>query len=228
MSKENILFGIIGLLAGLIIGFLATNYINNNEARFAPLSSASNAQIASQAQPQINQQVVRDQKQTGGMLPQVRETLDKAQKEPTNFEAQIAAGEMYSKIGNTQKAVEFYDRAAALNPSQTALQITLGNKFFDIKEFEKAEKWYTLALAQNPNDPNVRTDLGLTFFLRQPPDVDRAIAEYRKSLSINPNHELTLQNLAAAQKQKNDSIGLNETLAKLKSINPNNPILRQQ
>ena len=33
MNKENILFGVVGLLAGLIIGFMFTNSINKGAFR---------------------------------------------------------------------------------------------------------------------------------------------------------------------------------------------------
>ena len=36
------------------------------------------------------------------------------------------------------------------------------------------------------------------FALRQPPDYDRAIAEFRRSLERDPRHEQTLQNLVFA------------------------------
>src|SRR3712207_7921773 len=56
------------------------------------------------------------------------------------------------------------------------------------RSYETAEKWYAAALAKNPDDLNVRTDLGLTFYLRQPPNIERAIAEDRKSTRLNSSH----------------------------------------
>jgi tetratricopeptide (TPR) repeat protein len=157
------------------------------------------------------------------MMPAVQETIEKANREPNNFEAQMAAAEMYYRIQRFDDAAKFYERANQLKPDDYETVIKLGNVYFDGGKFEQAEKWYSQALAKNPADVNVRTDLGLTFFLRQPPDIERAVQEYRKSLAVNPNHELTLQNLSVALQQKGDSAGLQETIAQLEKVNPNNP-----
>ncbi|MEJ7713883.1 MAG: tetratricopeptide repeat protein [Pyrinomonadaceae bacterium] len=71
-----------------------------------------------------------------------------------------------------------------------------------------------------PNDVNVRTDLGLTFVFRKPEKYDRAIAEFRKSLEVNPKHEQTLQNLAFALAQKQDMTEAQAVLKKLEEVNP--------
>ena len=91
--------------------------------------------------------------------------------------------------------------------------------------YDEAEKWYLLALEKEPKNINVRTDLGLTFFLREPRDSARAIKEYKASLAIDPDHEITLQNLALAYQENGDTENLLATLDKLKNVNPNNPVV---
>ena len=93
------------------------------------------------------------------------------------------------------------------------------------EQYETAEKWYLLALEKEPKNIAVRTDLGLTFFLRTPRDVNRAIKEYNVSLGIDPNNEITLQNLVLAYRENGDKENLRVTLEKLKKINPNNPAI---
>ena len=46
MTKDNILFAIIGLLAGLLIGFFGANYLNKNAPAPAPQSGLSAAKIS--------------------------------------------------------------------------------------------------------------------------------------------------------------------------------------
>src|SRR5262245_51164753 len=48
MNKLNYLYGIIGLLAGLIIGYIGTNYINQT---YGPAGTANNSETASSALP---------------------------------------------------------------------------------------------------------------------------------------------------------------------------------
>lgn len=241
MNKENILFGVIGLLVGLIIGFAGTNYLNQKgyeQIAAAKPQPQTNAPIAnSQPQPQINQQVVREQTQTGGMIPQVQQTIDRASNEPNNFDAQMAAGEMYYKIQRFDEAAQFFDKAVQIKPTDINALTKAGHAFYDAgavqmesgangsANFQTAEKFYARVLAINPKDVNIRTDLGLTFYYRQPKDIERAVQEFRQSLETNPNHEMTLQVLATALKEKGDTAGAQEAIARLEKVNPNNPNL---
>ena len=86
---------------------------------------------------------------------------------------------------------------------------------------------YTAALVKDPKDINVRTDLGLTFLVREPPDLNRAVQEFRRSLQIDPRHEQTLQNMTIALLKKGSYAEADATLKKLAEVNPNNQSLAQ-
>lgn len=219
MNKENILFGIIGLLAGLIVGFLVTNSYNR--------STLSNQTIASSPNSPMTGQQTGTQQNPNGMMPGVAEAIEKADKDPEDFESQVKAGDMFGRIKNFDKAITYFERANKIKPDDYQTMVALGNLNFDANKLEKAAEWYEKALAKNSNDVSVRTDYGLTFFLRQPKDIDRAIKEYKTSLSIDPNHEMTLQNLAVAYSEKKDAEGLKETLAKIEKVNPKNQIIQK-
>ncbi|MDQ3817030.1 MAG: tetratricopeptide repeat protein, partial [Acidobacteriota bacterium] len=122
-------------------------------------------------------------------------------------------------------AIGFLKQANQLQPDNYEAIVQLGNVNFDANRFEEAEKWYTAALQKKPDNVNVRTDLGLTFYFRNPPDVDRAIKEYRASLAVDPNHVQTLQNLAVALIKKGNADEAKQVLAKLEGASPNNPAL---
>lgn len=229
MNKQSFLFGIIGLLAGFIIGFFWANSVNRNSA-FQSSASSQN----SSGNPQLQNMSIKESQGDatiggggGGMLPEVAQTIEKAQKETDNFEAQINAGEMYLRIQNLEKANEFFQRAAAAHKDNFEDLSTLGNAFFDARNYAEAEKWYTQALAKNPNDINVRTDLGSTFMERAQPDLDRAIKEYRTSLEINPTHENTLFNLSLALMRKGDQQEAQNTFDQLEKSNPNSPLVQK-
>ncbi len=213
MNKTGITYGILGIVIGLAVGFFGANYLNRNAATETSIPSSNLPTGAQQVQ------------NPAGQLADVQKVLDRAKAEPDNFDAQIEAGEMYAQIERFDNALEFYERAQKIKPDDFRANVKLGNAFFDAKQFEKAEEFYAKAIEIDPKEPNVRTDLGLTYFLREPSDPDRAIAEYKKSLEIDSNHELTLQNLLAALKEKGDKEELAKTLAKLKLVNPNNPVI---
>ena len=231
MNKENVLFGVIGLLLGCIVGFLFANNLNQSEVQIAAVSQAPIPAMSNPAQQ--NQNLPPDHPQVGGAaqqtsgepMPQVTEALKNAESKPGDFKAQADVGDLYYQIQRFAEAAKFYERAVKLRPDSVETLVKAGNAQFDAEDYEAAEKWYTAALAKNPNDVNVRTDLGLSFYLRNPPDVDRAIKEYKTSLEKSPNHELSLQNLVVALREKGDTNAAQEAVDRLTKINPNNPLL---
>ncbi|MDQ4123714.1 MAG: tetratricopeptide repeat protein [Acidobacteriota bacterium] len=239
MKKNNVIFGIVGLVLGLIIGFAVTNSINRNAYSQMATQNAQNAAFSGN-QPQVSNQVVRDQPRSGGAaMPQIQQTLDRAKNEPDNFAAQMEAGEMYYRIQRFEEAADYFEKAIQIRPDDYDALVKAGNARFDAgaikmesggngtEDFIKAEKIYEAALTKKPNDPDVRTDLGLTYLYRQPKDIERALKEFRASLVADPNHEITLQSMARALKEKGDTAAFQETLVKLEKVNPDNRTLGQ-
>ncbi len=221
MNKQNILFGIIGLIVGSVIGFFAANSINRNSQQII-LENQPNAPFQNQ---QIQTVSVKEQPMQSGMLPDIVATLDKAKTEPNNFDAQMKAGDVYLQIKGFDKAVEFYEQAHRIKPEDYETIVKLGNTYFDFRKFEEAGKWYEQALSKKSNDTNVRTDLGITFVERENPDLDRAIKEFQTSLQTNPKHEPTLYNLGAAYFKKGNKDEANKILTQLEAINPQSQLV---
>jgi tetratricopeptide (TPR) repeat protein len=221
MNKQNILFGIIGLIIGSVIGFFAANSINRNSQQIV-LENQPNAPFQNQ---QIQTVSVKEQPMQGGMLPDIAATLEKAKNAPDNFDAQMKAGDVYLQIKGFDKAVEFYHQAHRVKPDDYETIVKLGNAYFDFRKFEEAGKWYEQALSKKSNDTNVRTDLGITFVERENPNLDRAIKEFQTSLQTNPKHEPTLYNLGAAYFKEGNIDEANKILTQLEAINPQSQLV---
>ena len=230
MKKENIMFGVIGLLLGSIIGFMFANSINRSALETsATASTLAPSANSNPALPPDHPPIGASDGPTGAAaIQQVTAAIEKAKAEPQNFESQMAAGDLYYQIGRFADAAKFYEAASVLKPTEAEPLVKAGNAYFDAENYLEAEKWYTLALAKNPKDITARTDLGLTFYLREPRDIDRAIKEYKLSLAINPKHEVTLQNLVIAYRENGDAANLQKTVDELRAVNPNNPALQKQ
>ena len=220
--QKSITFGIVGLIIGIIIGFFAANSINRSSPQTVS-QSPTNTSLQNQQVPNI---LVKDQPaQSGAMLPDVSAVIDKAGSEPTNFDAQLKAGNLYQQIKGFDKSVVFYERAHRLKPDDYDLIVKLGNTYFDARQFETAAEWYEKALAKKPDDTNVRTDLGITFVERANPDYDRAVKEFETSLKSNPKNEPTLYNLGAAYFKKGNEEEADKILAQLEIVNPNSQLV---
>ncbi|MBO0798555.1 MAG: tetratricopeptide repeat protein [Blastocatellia bacterium] len=224
MNKENILFGIIGLLAGVIIGYIGTNHINRT---YTTANTASTGAPTGREAGSVPANHPPASGSEDGQQGDVMAAIDLAKKEPSNFNAQIEAAGLFRQIDRNQEALEYYERAYKIKPKDYNLLVKLADTNFDLEHYEEAERWYQEALKIDAKDPTVRMDLGLTYQLRQNRDLDKAIAEYRKALGYDPRHEKTLQNLTAALIDKGDKTAARETLKQLESVNPSNQALAQ-
>lgn len=220
---KHIFTGIIGLIVGLIIGFIGANRLNEN-SKIIQTSTDLNSN------PAFNQQIhSADIKEpsASGMIPDVQKVLDKAKNEPDNSQAQIEAGDMYAKIGRFTEAVSFYETAQKADPKNFQTNLKLANAYFDSRDFEKAAEFYEKALVINPNEVGARTDLGVTFVERQNPDFDRAIKEFETSLQNDPKHEPTLYNLSVAYFKKGEAEKSRNVLKRLEEANPNSKLIEK-
>ena len=229
MSRENILFAIIGVLLGVIVGYMfATSLNRQGQVRPAPAGGMTSGAVPGGGElPEDHPPIPAD---GGNGLPAAGSggdaaLIEKAQAAPDDYDAQMKAAEVHYRNRRFNEAIELLTRANQLRPDSRETVVALGNANFDSGRYDAAEKWYTAALVKDPKDINVRTDLGLTFLLREPSDPDRAIQEFRRSLQIDPRHEQTLQNMTVALLKKGSYAEADSALKKLAEVNPANPSL---
>ena len=119
MSKDNILYSIIGLLAGLILGFVITNSINRSYSspvvtQAGPSDSEQAGSLPPDHPPLPSSAAGSDTSGTpaaGGPPAEVMAVIEKAKKEPGNAEAQVQAAALYTQIGRYPQALELYEKA---------------------------------------------------------------------------------------------------------------------
>jgi tetratricopeptide (TPR) repeat protein len=233
VDRSKVLLTLIGILAGFILGFLFANSqnrkeIDNLQNEIQRLKNSSTGQTDS-----TNQHTAEL------TLEEIRGAIAKADQNPNDIELQRNVGVSLYKYAMSQRDTRYLNdiarllkRVANVSDKDYDLTVMLGNLFFDIaqkdedpKLFLEARQWYQKALAMKPDDVNVRTDLGLTYFFANPPDVEKAIAEYRKSLAVNPKHELTLQNLIQALIFVKKFDEAQKRIEELRSVNSSNAAL---
>ena len=109
---------------------------------------------------------------------------------------------------------------AQQNPNDAVTRVQLGNLYFDAGRFQEAVQWYEAALKITPKDVNVSTDLGISYYYMNDPD--RALAQFDRSLQIDPSHAKTMLNVGIVRAfGKQDLKGAAEAWQKVISMAPN-------
>lgn len=233
MSKHNLLFLAAGLLAGFTIGFILANAMSARDA--AQNAGVPRSAAEAPSQSNSNAQATAPQRLSE---KEIRDAIETADARPDDTDLQKRFGlALYAYANQTRDprflpdAVRFLKRAVDANPGDRNAIVSLGNALFDLGQlgdaarFSEARSYYQKALEIDANDVNVRTDLGLTYYFGEPSDPQSAIREYRKSLSIDPRHEQTLQNLATALVKTGERKEAEKTIETLRGVNPKNPAL---
>ncbi|HET7840527.1 MAG TPA: tetratricopeptide repeat protein [Terriglobia bacterium] len=120
---------------------------------------------------------------------------------------------------NIAETVKTLQDQEAKNPADPQPKLALANLFYDNKRFQEAAEWYEKALKLDPKNVNARTDLGTVYFnLGRPTE---ALAEYKKTLEIEPLHQPTIYNSIIVNLEgTHDLAAARAAWKKLHSLNP--------
>jgi tetratricopeptide (TPR) repeat protein len=103
---------------------------------------------------------------------------------PENGQAQILVGDLHRRLGNSVKAVEFWQKGLELTPNQAGIYSSLGIVALEKGDFEQAISFWRKALDVNPQMPGVHNSIAraLIGLGRQ----NEAIKELQEDIKISP------------------------------------------
>lgn len=231
MNTKYIWLSVVAVIVSFIGGFLLANALNKSEIANLRSENERQKKEASEAPQNQNETTLSDE--------EIKKRISEADQNPTNFAFQKSLGlALYQYAGMKQNAdllgevTRLLDRSYQNNPNDYDVLVALGNSYFDIgllkKEQEnliKSRSYYQKALDINPGDIEVTTDLGLTFLLISPPETEKALSEFKKSLEKNPNHEKTLRGIAQALISQKNFDEAEKYISTLQKVNPQSPHL---
>ena len=157
MSRENILFAIIGLLLGFIVGFMFASSMAQKNAMQPAAAGALPAD-----HPPVAGAGGQNAANPQGMQAQVQATIEKARSEPQNFDAQLQAADLYYQIQRFDQAIEYLLKANTLKPDDYKTIVLLGMVNLDAQHYDQAEKWYRVAMKMKSDDVMVLAGLAAT------------------------------------------------------------------
>lgn len=182
MSRENLLFGIIGILLGFIVGFMFASSMSQKTQQ-TQLASAGQSMPADH--PPVGAQ--NSSGNPDEVRAQVTESIEKARNEPKNFDAQLRAADLYYQIGRYDQAIEFLLKANQLNPTDYRTVVILGMVNLDAGHYDTAEKWYRAAMKMKEDD--IMVAAGLAEATLQKGDAKSAEEAIAKVEKIDPNNQ---------------------------------------
>ena len=155
MTRDNLLFAIIGVLLGFIVGFIFSSTMNQRYGPGAPATIQSAQSLPSDHPPVQS----GDSQNPQAIFAQVQASMKKAREEPNNFAAQVDAAKLEYQIQRYDQAVEFLLKANQLKPDDYEVVVMLGAANLEGSHYDMADKWYKIALAKKPDDVGVLASL---------------------------------------------------------------------
>jgi tetratricopeptide (TPR) repeat protein len=231
MGKKGFWIATIGILFGFAGGFFFANMLNRQEI------DALKAKAARAPAEQKMELGEKDQNDSDLAPDEIRQKIAQADQNPENIDYQKNLGmSLYLYAGMRKDTTLLPDakrlmlRAYEKYPKDYDLLVALGNVNFDLgqkdqdnQSLNEAREFYRRALEIKPKEVELQTDMGSTYFLENPPQYEKALAEYRKSLQLDPNHTRTLDNLARTLIMRGQTKEAQEHIAKLKKLEPDYP-----
>lgn len=231
MNRDNLLFSIIGVLFGYVVAFTFVVYFNQSQPMPRVGAAPAGGTLAGESSPgggALPTNEVKDRQRLRSAAEQAAQT---AREDTKNFDAQKNAAEASLEAEDFEGAIDFLTRANQLRPDDFKTLVRLGHANSAAGRFDTAERWFRAALSKKPDDGDVRSELALTFFMRDPPQPEKAVAELKRGLEQNPDHVPTLHNLSLMLIQTRDYEGAAATLDRLEQVSPRYerlPALREE
>lgn len=163
-----------------------------------------------------------------GMIYQSMQDYQKAlgaftaglQNDANSVELMAEAAECFSILGNSIDAVNFYENASALAPTNLALAAKLGRTHINLKDYKKAYKVFTGIYEQDSS--NVYWNKQLAYCAFRVFKRKQAVHLYEKVIEANPRDIGSYSNLIHAYNWKKEGGKIMSTIEKGLAQFPNN------
>lgn len=151
-------------------------------------------------------------------LPDLKE---KAEKDPSSFDAQKDYAVALYATGDTEEAKNRYERALRINNKDANTYNNLGNSYRDLGNYTAAVDAYKKAIAANPKLINPYSNMA-NIQIYSLNKVDDGVDTYRQALKALPNNVELQVLLALAYEKKGDIPSAKQTLKSAQAANPDN------
>jgi type IV pilus assembly protein PilF len=159
-----------------------------------------------------------------GDLAQAKEKIDSAiEWNSRNASAQAAAGLLYDRLGDIDKADNHYGRAVSLDPENPDILNNYASFLCQRSRFARGEK-YALEAARNPlYTAREAAFLNAGHCARGAGNLKQAEESYRQALTVQPRFAAALYQLADLKYQQTDYLSARGFLERYLALGRSNP-----
>ena len=185
MTKDNLIFGLAGMVIGVIVGVLLVFSGTRQVSAPVPpqqMAAPGNAGAPDQGQlpeghPPVNESALKEQ------IAAQQEIL---KKDPENQEATVSLANLNFDLKNYQEAIQWYEKAVQRQPSNINLITDLGTSHMWMGNYDKAIELYNKSLSIDPKHMQTLMNYGIVRMSMG----DRAGAAemWEKVLTYYPQH----------------------------------------
>ncbi|HEX8229373.1 MAG TPA: tetratricopeptide repeat protein [Chloroflexia bacterium] len=112
---------------------------------------------------------------------------------PQNLECMLDLASLYYDLGQYPQAQTAFEAAIKLDPHNVGALVKLSGSYIRQNKFPEAVATLEQALNLQPDSPELHLLLGLSLSRLDPPQTQRAIAEWRQVISLDPDSALADQ-----------------------------------
>lgn len=162
MTKDNLVFGLGGVILGIILGALIVNFSTRPDApSFASQSGPMTQQ--NQAPPQAQGELPEGHPPVNveALQQQIAEKQEVLKKDPNNRDAIVDIANMNFDLKNYEEASKWYSKALDKDPKNINLITDLGSCYLWLKQPDKAIEYYNRSLQMDPNHFQTLMNLGI-------------------------------------------------------------------
>jgi tetratricopeptide (TPR) repeat protein len=114
--------------------------------------------------------------------------IEQLKSQPDNAELLTSVGNLYYDAKQYLVAVDYYERALKVNPSDVSVRTDMGTGYWYLGNADKAIEEFNQALSYAPDNPNTLFNRGMVKWQGKK-DATGALADWEKLLVANPNYQ---------------------------------------
>jgi tetratricopeptide (TPR) repeat protein len=136
----------------------------------------------------INFDLAKDLKASGVSEEQQKkiDEVNKTNEKIKGLNAQLAQARDLEKAGNYDQAIQLLQQATQADPTKDLLWAYLGDAYLKGKKYPEAADAYQKAIAITPTKGGYHAGLADAYAKSSPPQMDKAIAEYKAAADAEP------------------------------------------